>query len=99
MPTDRGVFLSLLALDSYNRGYGANVAGLETPTLDRNGDPVEDIRLGNARIMSDSVSVLGPAAEDAGFYAIAYEWNGETIISAPSSSWRGSNFPGQRLAA
>lgn len=28
MTIDREVFLSLLALDAYNRGYGANVGGL-----------------------------------------------------------------------
>ena len=87
MPMNREVFLSLLALDAYNRGYGENVGGLETPTLDADGNPVEDIRLGRAQIISDSEAVLGPNAQAAGFYAIAYDWNGERVIS-----FRGTNF-------
>lgn len=82
---NREVLLSLLALDSYNRGYGQSLGGLEVPLFDLNGSPLDDIRIGNARIISDS-SQLGETEngridEISGFYAIAYEWNGETIIS------------------
>ena len=74
---NRDVFLSLLALDAYNRGYGAGV----------NLDPATTI--GTATIGEDAETLLGPGiAEAAGFYAIAYNWNGETIIS-----FRGTNFP------
>ena len=74
---NRDVFLSLLALDSYNRGYGQNVEGLAASG-----------RLGNATILGDALSELDPDdVRAAGFCAIAYEWNDETIISAPSSSW------------
>ena len=83
---NRDVFLSLLALDAYNRGYGQNVFGL--PVLPN------VTQIGRATITTDSQLRIGSDAQAAGFYAIAYEWNGETIISAPSSSWRGSNFPG-----
>ena len=84
---NRDVFLSLLALDSYNRGYGANVGNLP-----------ESGRIGSANIREFEADEQD-GWRAAGFYAIAYEWNGETIISAPSSSWRGSNFPVHRLAA
>ena len=85
---NRDVFLSLLALDAYNRGYGQNVGGLCNSGM-----------IGNANIRRQSN--ISPNSEEvaAGFYAIAYEWNGETIISAPSSSWRGSNGLQNRLAA
>ncbi|MEL6877693.1 MAG: hypothetical protein AAGL68_06300 [Pseudomonadota bacterium] len=77
---NREVFLSLLALDSYNRGYGANIEGLST---------AEDTLIGTAKIGENAEVLLAPGvAEQAGFYAIAYEWQGETIIS-----YRGTNFP------
>jgi hypothetical protein len=89
---NREVFLSLLALDAYNRSYGQSLNGLEVPNFDANGLPLQDVRIGNARIVSDS-SLLGETSdgridEAAGFYAIAYEWNNETVIS-----YRGTNFP------
>ncbi|WP_100260935.1 hypothetical protein [Qipengyuania seohaensis] len=72
---DREVFLSLLALDSYNRGYGANLGRLE-----------EEGGIGAATIRP-----FEPDEQDgweaAGFYGIAYNWSGETIIS-----YRGTNF-------
>ncbi len=72
---NREVFFSLLALDSYNRGYGANVDGLW-----------ETGRIGAAKIRPFRPDEQS-GWQDAGFYAIAYEWNGETVIS-----YRGSNF-------
>ncbi|PLK25386.1 hypothetical protein C0V72_01795 [Porphyrobacter sp. TH134] len=93
---NRDVFLSLLALDAYNRSYGQTLNDLEVPNFDTNGQPLQNVRIGNARIISDS-SLLGETAdgridEAAGFYAIAYEWNNnginETVIS-----YRGTNFP------
>jgi hypothetical protein len=78
---NREVILSLLALDSYNRGYGQTIFGL----------PASE-SIGRADIDRDSL-VLGSTSagrvdEAAGFYAIAYDWNGETVIS-----YRGTNFP------
>lgn len=79
---DSDVFLSLLALDSYNRGYGANIGGL-----------AEDGMIGNA-----SIREFQPREQDgwqaAGFYAIAYDWNGQTIIS-----YRGTDEPSPFLPA
>ncbi|MFB0613000.1 hypothetical protein [Aurantiacibacter poecillastricola] len=81
---NRDVFLSLLALDSYNRGYGQNVLlneGDSTANQNKAGR-----RIGNATILTDANDPEG-VAQAAGFYAIAYEWNDETIIS-----YRGTNF-------
>jgi hypothetical protein len=78
---NRDVFLSLLALDSYNRGYGEVVF-----TQPRGGGAVQNEAgrtIGNATIV-DVPLPQGSLA--AGFYAIAYDWNGETVIS-----YRGTN--------
>lgn len=88
MALHKDVFLSLLALDAYNRGPGAGLNDLEVPTIGPNGNPQQVIKIGNAQISSDSAAILGPSAQAAGFYAIAYEWNGEKVIS-----YRGTNFP------
>jgi len=63
---DRDLFLAILAMDSYNRGYGGGVSGL----------PVGG-SIGNATISFDS-SVLKDENNvrldiPAGFYAIAYD--------------------------
>jgi hypothetical protein len=69
------VLLSILALDTYNRGDGANVGGLS-----------ESGSIGTATIRP-----FKPGEQDgwaaAGFYAIAYNWNGQTVIS-----YRGTNI-------
>jgi len=82
---DRDVFLSLLSLDAYNRGLGANI--------DRLGVEPNVSRIGDATLITDSDRTIGSAGVDAGFYAVAYNWNGETIIS-----YRGTNFdPGDSI--
>lgn len=82
---NRDVFLSLLALDAYNRGYGQNVKVSESDAdegVDESGRAI-----GTATIILQSDVFSGLPRVEAGFYAIAYEWNGETIIS-----YRGTNF-------
>ncbi|QYU68928.1 hypothetical protein J4558_01960 [Leptolyngbya sp. 15MV] len=73
------LFLSLLALDSYNREYDANL-------------PVNGDRIGNARVLDREAFSVDETQyavwQAAGFYAIAYEWNGETVIS-----YRGTDNP------
>ena len=61
------VFLSLLALDSYNRGYSPNV------TVDEDADKIGTASIEDIPLPNGSIS--------AGFYASVYHWNGETIIS------------------
>lgn len=70
------VFLSLLALDSYNRGYGQNVGGLTNSGM-----------IGNATILRQSNITENSDEVQAGFYAIAYQWQGQTVIS-----YRGKRF-------
>jgi hypothetical protein len=65
------VFLSILAMDSYNRGYLpgiASVGGLGS-------------RIGNALFFSQSDTRAGDPGVNAGFYATAYNWNGLNVIS------------------
>lgn len=76
---DKDLFLAILALDSYNRGYGRRlIVGDGAPV-----DPLGDIgqMLGLATITSQSDTQSGTPGLEADFYAVAYEWNGETIIS------------------
>lgn len=82
MTMNRDVFLSLLALDAYNRGYGANVGGL--PESGEIGDASITTR---QEIFGDDAAAILRNWQAAGFYAIAYDWNGERVIS-----FRGTNF-------
>lgn len=83
---NRDVFLSLLALDAYNRGYGQGVFTKEgdSPT----GQNEANRLIGTARVTNQSDVEVGTPGVDADFYAIAYNWNDETVIS-----YRGTNFP------
>lgn len=70
---NRDVFLAILAMGSYNRGYGAKINGLST---------LQGTALGGAEVVTDSGLELGDnRTQSTGFYSIAYNWNGETIIS------------------
>ena len=77
---DRDLFLAILAMDAYNRNYSE---GLLLPETDG---------LGTAQIIGDSEILRGDDGsrldQQSNFYAIAYEWNGETIIS-----YRGTDNP------
>ena len=78
---------AILAMDSYNRGYGAGISGLEDAT---------DTFLGHYSINETAETLLAPgSAQNAGFYALAYEHaaTGEVVIS-----YRGTNFdPGDSV--
>jgi hypothetical protein len=76
---NRDLFLAILALDSYNRGYGRRIKlGEGGPS-----DPTNDVGqlLGNATIIQQSDTLPSRPGTSADFYAIAYDHNGETIIS------------------
>jgi hypothetical protein len=76
MPMNDNVFRAILAMDSYNRGYNPSIAV-----------PVAT-SIGTAQILDDSTERLGISRTSAvGFYASAYNWNGQTVIS-----YRGTNF-------
>ena len=81
MPINRKVFLSILALDSYQRGYAPGIKGLPQFAAG------VTVKIGNATLATDSEAKLGPSAQSTGFYASAYTWGSETIIS-----YRGTDF-------
>ncbi len=69
------LMLAVLAMDSYNEGYAP---GLKIPSLGETTNKV----IGDATIISDSSTKLDPEiTKAAGFYAVAYKWDGKTIIS------------------
>ncbi|MCP4183594.1 MAG: hypothetical protein GY761_09795 [Hyphomicrobiales bacterium] len=65
MPVSNELMYAILAMDSYNRGYGEGIEHGKTS-------------IGNAVFDQDDVSQEAIAA---GFYAAAYTYNGETVIS------------------
>ena len=72
MPISKDLFLSILSMDAYNRGYDAGIAELGG----------EGSQIGNATIGRDAEQLLlRGAAQAAGFYALSYTLGGETIIS------------------
>ncbi len=76
--TASNLMLAILAMDSYNRGYGAGIEGLGGIGS----------KIGGATISTDSTLKLGEGVDSAaGFYAVAYDWNGQKIIS-----YRGTDF-------
>ncbi|EDM71491.1 hypothetical protein RAZWK3B_19101 [Roseobacter sp. AzwK-3b] len=86
----KDLFLAVLAMDSYNRGYNAGIADGEG-TTDANGDDADG--LGEAGEKIGAATVLDfdlPAnSQSAGFYALAYDIGadgpeglaGKTVIS------------------
>jgi hypothetical protein len=69
---------SILAMDSYNRGYNAGIVL-----------PSGATRIGTATIGTDSTAELGEqVTKSTGFYAISYKWGNETVIS-----YRGTDNP------
>ena len=61
----KDLLLAILALDAYNRGYGAGISDLSQKS---------ETKVGPARIITNAEKELGEGeAQSAGFYAIAYE--------------------------
>ena len=77
--------LAILAMDAYNRGYNAGI-GNNSVGLGVSG------AIGNATIGATSLNLgqTGGVRNDqaASFFAISYNWNGQTIIS-----YRGTDRP------
>ena len=69
---DADLFVAILALDSYDRGYDSNLTA------------VLGNQIGNASVLNIA---LPNGSLTAGFYAVAYDWDGTTVIS-----YRGTNF-------
>jgi hypothetical protein len=75
--TSEDLMRAVLALDAYNRGYSP---GMTLPN---------QASIGTSSVLTDSSKLIGPAANDAGFYAVAYQWDGEIVVS-----YRGTRFDG-----
>ena len=58
---------AILAMDAYNRGYNPAIV-------------LGGTNIGTATIGSDEL--LPEGSEAAGFYAVAYAWNGDTIMAS-----------------
>lgn len=72
MPTTANdVFMSILAMDSYNRGYAVGIAGLGGIGS----------TIGSATLSFQSGVEANDPERTASFYAAAYDWNGTTVIS------------------
>ena len=71
MTISNELMYALLSMDAYNRGYGEGIEGL--------GGVGSSI--GNATIVQQSGVGENDPEVAAGFYAVAYDWNGETVIS------------------
>lgn len=62
MSISKDLFLAILSMDSYNRGYDAELSGLGG----------EGFGIGTATVAKDAEQFLNAGeAEDAGFYAVA----------------------------
>jgi hypothetical protein len=75
------LMLAILSMDAYNRGYGAGISDGGANDPDGLG---ESGQVGTATIsftLSDVSQEFAAEAEAAGFHAVAYEWNGQRVIS------------------
>jgi hypothetical protein len=78
-PMDPSLFLAILSMDSYNRGYDQ---GIKLNTDDEDSSVNEVGRqIGDATVIMQSDPNPGSAEVDDGFYAIAYQWGTQRIIS------------------
>ena len=71
MTTSRDLLLAILAMDSYNRGYGQGITGLDAPNA----------QIGDAIFLKQSDIKLDSAAVSSGFYAAAYDTPYGKVIS------------------
>jgi hypothetical protein len=71
---NRDLFLAILSMDSYNRGYGRGIkftVGESTAPRNESG-----VQIGTAVVRAQSNVLDGSDAVNAGFYAIAYDMTG-----------------------
>jgi hypothetical protein len=77
--TERDLFLAILAMDSYNRGYGA---GLNDGGVGyTNGLGGAGSHIGTATVTQQSDVAPGTPGVAAGFYAVAYNTEYGTVVS------------------
>jgi hypothetical protein len=84
MTISRDLFLAILSMDSYNRGYGEGVTFRNASN-----------QIGNATIGEDALTLLSQGtAEASGFYALAYDVSGAGIAGLTGTviSYRGGGW-------
>jgi hypothetical protein len=89
MALSKDLFLAILSMDTYNRGYSAGINfGAGSDAL--------GVRIGNASILKNAADPQG-VAQSAGFYAIAYDTSGVSGFSSGEKTiaYRGTDqlFP------
>ena len=109
MTISKDLFLSILAMDSYNRGYGAGISdgehvenGVDLGLGDAIGTTIGSATVSN-RVSSDA----NGAAQSAGFYALAYDIGadgpeglaGKTVISYRGTDTSLDHSPGWSVGA
>lgn len=77
MPISKDLFLAILSMDAYNRGYGSGLG--DGTNVDGQGADLDGLgglgsKIGTATITQEDVS---PEAQATGFYALAYEMDAE----------------------
>lgn len=84
MAISSDLFTAILAMDAYNRGYNSGLGDAA------NGLGGIGSQIGNAIVSSDTRILGTNVAQAASFFAQAYSWNGQTVIS-----YRGTDFFGE----
>ena len=95
MTISKDLFLSILSMDAYNRGYNTGIVGLSDAS---------QTKIGNADILQASNSTAGSPEVTASFYAISYtltaavgETNGTIAKDTTIISYRGTDQIGAEL--
>lgn len=75
MPISKDLFLAILSMDAYNRGYGAGInnEGIN----DTDGLGTIGSKIGRATVRDESDVDDGTPSVEAGFYTLAYEMDAE----------------------
>lgn len=87
MQLNTDLFLSILAMDAYNRGYDAGI-DLSDPNNLANPSDADGTQIGDAKVIDASSSNPNSPEVAAGFYAIAYNTPFGQVIS-----YRGTDDP------
>ncbi len=90
MAISKDLFLSILAMDSYNHGYDEGIENLGGVGAD----------VGYVKILQQSKITVGSPERDAGFYAVAYELTeavGDMAAGTVIISYRGTDAPWTEL--
>lgn len=77
---------AILSMDSYNRGYDAGIVFGINPGSNNYSVDAQGTQIGKITINRNSSDLLQDTDAPIGFYALSYDYNGETIIA-----YRGTN--------